>query len=396
MSSPHKLPALPVYYGLPGRYVEIMAPTTEAPPEFHFAAFLAIAGILFAHTGLQLGGTTLYPTLYVLLAGSTGVTHKTTAATGALRILRRVDPELLVIYGLGSLEGILKDLENHAHGPTALWRLAEFTSLLRKANNKATSTLTELLLNLYDRPPQISSRTLGNPIKVDNPAVTILGDSTVEHLTETFSTTALTNGLLNRLSIFIGQRGDPIPFPPQPDNRHLNTLVADLEQARRKALTVKPALSPEALQRWDDIYRGDVYPLQQKEGGEVFARAGDRILQIALLYTLTDNRHIIEPDDLETGLIVTRYLADCTRTIANAIGQSDYTAVLDRMVEIVAKQTTIGGCNSSEVTRALSTHQRSIANDHGGILRCLENLKANGHLQRFEDGRYIRTELPLK
>lgn len=385
----HRLPTN-AYWGPLGRYVELMTPTTEAPPEFHFACIVAVASVLFARVGLALGPTTIYPTQYCILAGSTGVTRKTTSANAALKILERVDPGLHVMYGLGSREGIMTQLKDH---PLALWRTPEFTSLLVKAESKATSTLTELLLQLPDRPSVISSHTLSNPIKVEGPAVTILGDSTVEYLSETFAKSSLTNGLINRLSIFIGHRGEPLPFPPPPNKQHLNGLVKDLKTARQALNNQKAELTPEALERWDHVYRNDVYPLQEKPGGEVFARVGDRILQFAMLYAFSDQRHVIESDDIDAGLIVTRYLTGCTRQIADAIGQSDYSAVLDRIVEIVAQKTPIGGSKPGDITRGLSAHQRSIANDRGGIAQLLKNLDANERIHRLEDGCFINTEL---
>ncbi len=316
-----------VFWGPIGKYVETMAPTTEAPLEYHYAVVLAVCSVLYADHYLWLGGTRLHPTFQIVLAGSTGVTHKTTCIKGARRLLGLVNDDYNaatppILEGIGSREGILKQLQsiNNNGSHPALWLIPEFTGLLNKAKSKATATLTETILQLADRPPEMSNYSLSEPIRVENPAVTILGDSTVENLTRTFSTTALTNGFLNRLSIFVGERGEPNPIPPRINETALRDVAADL---KRSLEDKEVKLDQETESLWIDHYETEVYQTQQEPGGEVFARVGDRILQIAMIYALSNNRSIIEKDDLETAIKVVRYLTDCTRTVAQMVGQTD-------------------------------------------------------------------------
>ncbi len=111
-----------------------------------------------------------------------------------------------------------------------------------------------------------------------------------------------------------------------------------------------------------------------------------------MVFALSNNRNVIDRDDIEMAELVVNYLTNCTRHVARMIGQSDYSAVLERIVEIVAQKTPIGGCKPGEVSRALSSHQRSVANDRGGVAQLLKNLEANEEVHRLDGGSYINTE----
>ena len=291
-----------------------------------------------------------------------------------------------ILEGIGSREGILKQLQsiNNNGSHPALWLIPEFTGLLNKAKSKATATLTETMLQLADRPPEMSNYSLSEPIRVENPAVTILGDSTVENLTRTFSTTALTNGFLNRLSIFVGERGEPNPIPPRINETALRDVAADL---KRSSQDKEVKLDEETESLWIAHYETEVYQTQQEPGGEVFARVGDRILQIAMVYALSNDRSIIEKDDLETAIKVVQYLTDCTRTVAQMVGQTDLSQLLDRLVEIVHSHP--NGCTAGTVRRSLSTTQRTGADSYGGVAKLLRQLKDDGSIQDAGDGKFI-------
>ena len=93
-----------VLQGPIGEYVEAMGVTTEAPLEFHLFSLLAVLSTVFGRRSLPFGTRELRPTLYVVLMGDTAVTHKTTAASAAVSMMRRLDPDVRMIEGLG-IEG---------------------------------------------------------------------------------------------------------------------------------------------------------------------------------------------------------------------------------------------------------------------------------------------------
>ena len=149
-------------------------------------------------------------TLFSILTGSTGVSHKTTVVRRAVETLKRVDPAFVVQTGSGSREGLMKALP--PGGGNVLYRTSEFTQHLRKAANSGTANLVEFLLELYDHPAQLEHYLAGERVAVKSPCVAILSDSTEAYLSEVFTTAAIGNGLLNRLSIWMGEPAPPSRF----------------------------------------------------------------------------------------------------------------------------------------------------------------------------------------
>ncbi len=378
-------PQLPlsVFWGSLGEYVQIMSPTTEAPSEFHFGAIATVASALFSNNYIQMGTRKLHPNLFSVLAGPTGVSHKTTVAEAAMRLVDLVEEGAVeVLRGLGSPEGLLNALPA---GQPALWRVPEYTSVIKKgAKGSATSNLVELQLQLYDRPPSIKNHTIGNPIVVDNPNVAMLGDSTEAFLTETFSNAVLSNGILNRLSLWLGQRGDPIPFPPDVDGQLKNRLVGKMHDAleiARESDELK--IEPDAEALWDELYRNQVYPRQSTPEGEVIARLSETPWKFAILYAVTDQRTAITVDDLESGWLVANYLADCAIRVAGQIGMSDRAQLMNEVVKAVER--TDGLPTPGYLARELSQKWRGKLDDYGGAQQILAQLIRDHRIDGVEE-----------
>ncbi len=377
-------PTLPieVYYGPIGRYVEIMRPTTEAPPEFHFGAFLTSLSILFGTCYLEVGGRRLYPTLFSILTGSTGITHKTTVANQVVTFLRLVAPDLIILPGSGSREGLVKSLPDE--GSPVFWRAPEFTQQLRKAANSGTGNLVEFWLEIYDRPSSIEHRLAKETIIKHNPCVAMLSDGTESYLTEVFSVAAIGNGLLNRLCIWMGQPGGPIPFPPAPDTVELDRLVEEVRLAAKKAEGLPVTASEEALEAWSDLYHAEVYPMQQRPGGEAYARLSDMTWKVATIFTLADQRSVVEKDDLLSGWTVAKYLVECSSRIAGQIGASEQAQLCEAVATAVEKHGPIP--SAGYLPRHISPRWRSKLDDFGGAKRVLDRLVRDERID-FAEGR---------
>jgi hypothetical protein len=384
-STPHLSPI--VFWGPLGEYSELLVPTTEAPVEFHFGASLAVMSAMFGRSRLQIGTHTHYPTAYVLLAGVTGVTHKTTSVRNAMTFLPLEQCGVPVVNGVGSRVGLMETLKAAmpAPGHPVLLRVPEFTVFLRKAAQKATETLNEFLLDLYDRPALMENHTLGNPIRVEQPAASLLGDSTEEALGKVFKPEAIGAGLLGRIWVFIGDRGDPIPMPPPVDTQRTKQLASRLVALAEKHNGCTMTVGAGVTSYYNDIYC-EVYKLQQVPGGEVHARLGDTVWKIAMLYALTDDRRKIEVDDVESAWEVARYIRACRDRLVGRLGRSELDKVLERIEDIVNEHTT--GIGTGYISQHLSKHQRSVVNDNGGLSRLLRRLADDERITGRNDGWY--------
>ena len=86
-------------------------------------------------------------------------------------------------------------------------------------------------------------------------------------------------------------------FPP----RIADGAISDISQKlqRGTALGNEMTLDEEAEALYEHLYHSKVGPTQQQPGGEIFARIGSRILEVAMVYALSNNRNVIDKDDID-------------------------------------------------------------------------------------------------
>ena len=99
-----------VYYGLAGRFVDLLQQSTEAPREFRLAAFLTVVGALIGRRAWVTYSRPTYPNFYTLLVGQTASSRKTTVTSFALDVMNEVSAlitgKVKMLYGLASIEGL--------------------------------------------------------------------------------------------------------------------------------------------------------------------------------------------------------------------------------------------------------------------------------------------------
>lgn len=349
-----------VFEGYLGDYVAAMTPTTEAPAEFHLMAFATVLGLVFADVSIEGGTYATHPTLFTILVGPTGQARKTTVNKAAIRALHDIAPEVVTIDGEGSSQGLMAALIRTASpngiasmatleatqqgrlnvtppaigavGAPTLVKVHEFTKVLRQASRTATADLTEFYLRLYDRPDVIENNTRGTPMRLIDPVVAVLGDSTEEALADVFGQGNISNGFLNRLSIARGTYlGDPKPRPPAPDPEAYEAVIEGVREVRADipAGTVV-GFTAEGGQAYDDLYCEVITPRAREGGlGEAVAREAGRVLSFAMLYALQDGRTLIEPGDISRGWLIAEYLADSALSLAGKVGAGDRAKALD-------------------------------------------------------------------
>lgn len=374
-------------------YAQYMAPTTEAPVEFHFGAVATCLSPLFGRAYVQLGPRRLHTNLQSVLVGATGTSRKTTAVGAAVDAAKQVSSDLLVLYGVGSREGLITSLPDDG-GPVIL-RVAEFTGLLKKAQSKATGGLTELLMELYDRPVAIENRLAQDKITRPNPNLALLSDSTPDHLADTFAESGLENGFLNRLSLWTGEPSGPKPFPPPPDELLLTAWASEVAEAVTRCQTTShpaPTVTDSARDWWDTVYREDLYPrLHRGADGSPIARSADKAWQFALLYTVLAQESRIEADHIETGWAVARYLADTSLDLARNIGLNSRHRAQQVLLDTVNRWHTEKGASKGisirEITQRLSKQQRTLVAHYGGASRLLPALEDEDELISGDSGK---------
>lgn len=413
-----RLPA-EAYTGLLGEYVELMQPTTEAPPEYHFGAFATVLGLLFADSYINGGAFRIYPTLFTLLIGPTGLGRKTTVARAAVDTLHSIAPDVPTLTGEGSRQGMLAGLIRvaaangmpsietsialrdgrlvlpspraiGAAGVPTLIRASEFTKVLKQSGRAGTSDLTELYLELFDHPERLENNSMQSPMTLLDPSAALLGDSTEEALSEVFTEGNVSNGFLNRLAIVRAEyTGDPIPRPVGVNSAAFKSLTGRLSEARAAVPAgATIGFTKAGGKAFDTLYLDTLAPRMRSGEGSAIAREGDQLKRFAMLYALQDGRTIIDAEDVQRAWQVALYLSTSALHVAGSIGANDKAKVLDYLLGRIAAQGVEGVKTTSTrgvgyLNRLVSKHWRPRVRRYG-LNRLMVQLVEDGEVMTLE------------
>ena len=291
--------------GLLGEYVALMRPTTEAPAQYHAAAFATAVGALTSRLVYVQYTGRMFLNLLSLILGRSGKTRKDTAMRravglfeehpprspfGAVTLSRQPDVPWRVTGDLTSGEGLVDLCESW---PNRLVVLSELTETLRKAQRQG-NTLGETLLRVYDCPVAIETTGVTKPRRAELPFVSVLAASQPGVLREAFSSRLISSGLANRFLIVPGVGGEvDLPWPPMPDETESARIAAEVRQ-RLEAFT-EGSRRPREMPRDREIDRvwTDYYHETQADGGDeaisdLRARYPNHVLKLAAIHALLD------------------------------------------------------------------------------------------------------------
>ena len=261
-------PGIPeeAWYGMTKIYRTAMGDTSEASDNFHFAGFISIVGAL---PGKSVAVGTdeddlIYPNLYILLVGDSG-TCKDRAARRARALLKRVDPGVLVVSHVSSIETFIdemneakRNLESN-HDFTAIrsvLSLSELRDLIEKSKQKGAGNIVSRLCQAYDCPPELSARTRGQPSStVKDPVVSILAATNPDWMND-LDARDLKGGLGSRVCFLPGDPKPPHRRSQRPDQTCLEAIKDRLiklagvyPRAESRVFQIAP-LAEERLDKW--------------------------------------------------------------------------------------------------------------------------------------------------
>ena len=274
--------------------------TTEAADEFLFASMLSAVGSVMGRKCWVWYAHPLYPNFYVAIVGTTARARKSTAANKIRDLLQRCDPNVLYYRGLASAEGFIQILApisadeesdfdelissgnlpfeeaplryqaqkarlsgnvTSFEGFRLLCHIGEFSALLKKSLKESSSGLTEAIIDAYDNPDKLDNPTRTSPLSAPKPSVSVLTTTTTGRLLRHLMKEETEGGFANRFVYFCGDRKGPNPLPPEPRYDHLNQVVAEIVQARRRWHNTQFHLTASTQEIWDNYYHEWYYQL---------------------------------------------------------------------------------------------------------------------------------------
>lgn len=350
LSPAEKCPTIPdaAYYGISREYGEIVGPLTEASRTYHLAAFLTAVGAALGRSVYLQHAGMIYPNLFTVIVGPSGGARKSTALEFCLHFLGQINTEIGVERTIDSREGFIQCLQGIANknkrvggGVCALVRLGELRSLIDKTRMEGLRNIVPALCDAYDCPSELVVQTRQNPLKVENPTVSMFA-ATTKRWIEGLSEEDMEGGLGNRIAWVPGEPGEAIPHPPARDWSRWDQLVATvrerIDQWCKNGTSTKFSLSAETRPLWEKIY-GELYGHRNDEAliAVLCERLQNHCLKTAIIFAALDGTDRIERTHLNAAYAFTQFLYDSLWYLFAGFGMSPMAQLDGKIIEAVQK-----------------------------------------------------------
>jgi hypothetical protein len=317
-------------------YREAVSSSTEAADEFHYLALLTVLGAILGRTITIPCGRPLHPNVYAMLVGPTG-DRKSTAAQLALDLLYLTAPELLVLNGVGSQEGLMErmaeaDNGNPLHSRTLLY-VDEMASFLKKGRRESSGSLLEFVTEIFQGPEFKTHATRTKAIHLKQPTLSILAASTPAWLEAALEEEDILGGFTNRFVYVAAPAKPDNPLPALPDKPKLRSLASWIRKAAATpARTLGWATGVE--QQWTEFYLAwrRATAGQDERVRALLRRIDLYILKFASISAAMDDCGEVQSSHLSTAIDLGRFLAGCSLSILGDLGEHK-DCRLERLIE---------------------------------------------------------------
>jgi hypothetical protein len=385
-------------YGLPGEFVHVVEPHTEADPAALLVQFLVAAGSCAGrNTWFPVEADRHYLNLDALLVGHTSKARKGTSLGHVKSVFARIGDTWAtscILGGLSSGEGLIwavrdpiekqepiREKQRIVSYQTAIVdegvkdkRLLvveqEFASTLRVMTRDG-NTLSAIIRQAWDD-GMLRTMTKNFPAKATGAHISIIGHITHDELKRELTATDAANGFANRFLFVNCERSKALP-----EGGHLQPDAFD-GIVRRLADAVVLAMTAGELRR-DDAARAlwaSVYPAlsEGRPGllGAATARAEAQVTRLSCLYALLDHSTIVRAAHLQAALALWDYCAASAKTVfGDAVGDALADALLgalrrgggDGLTRTDLSAALGRNYNATEINRALGLlYERGYAN----------------------------------
>lgn len=390
------------FYGLAGRFVDMVEPHTEADPNFLLLMFLAYAGnTVDRKCYVMAGGDAHYTNLFVCGVGPTSAGRKGSATAPTEAFFTKGDraPGIgNMLPSLSSGEGLIWTIRDEVWGKQynkktketedvllhegvadkrLIVNMGEFVSALQMMRRQG-NTLSSVVRSAWES-GNLVSPTKNSPAKATGAHVTIVGAISKEELLRTVEENDADNGLLNRFLWCCSRRSKALPEGGRLWEVMESDAWRELQASFNRVCPLKPrriARDPEAADVWGRDSHPDrgVYAELSRErfglAGAATARAHAQVLRQSLLYAVLDGAEEIRREHLDAALAVWDYCEASARYVfGDALGDPTADAILKalRSAEAGLTRTELRDLfhrkkQEGEITRALLLlHQKGLA-----------------------------------
>lgn len=373
------------FVGLAGRYVDLVAPETEAAPEAVLVQFLAAFGNAVGRGPYwSVGPTRHHANLYTVIVGPTGEGRKGTSVDVALWPLAAVDAGWAkdrVLAGLSSGEGVialLRDPTGEDKPPTDRRLLAvetEFGKTLRVMSRSGNS-LGDVLKQGWDS-GNLRTLTRADPLRASGCHISLIGHVTPVELRGLLADMDIANGFGNRIIWIAARRTHLLPHGGRLPQEPLAALRNELAETLDVASTVGEMIrAPDAAQLWEAEY-GALSSPGDGIAGMLAGRAAAQVMRLAMLYALFDRQAVIAGEHLRAALAVWRY---ATATIRYLFQDATGDQLTDRVLALLGDSP--DGLTRTEISHALHNNTYRGTTITGALTTLAEQRRIVGRVEQ--------------
>ncbi|MGC4891067.1 hypothetical protein [Micromonospora sp. DT227] len=379
--------------GLPGQFVAMYDPHTEADPAAVLHVFLATAGCRFGPGYWIAGGNTRHaPKVWPVITGETATGAKGTALAVIKSFWRDFDNHFLennTATGLSTGEGLIRAVRD-ANGDNPdepgydegvhdkrLWVDApEFASVLEKSRREGNS-LSGTLREAYDD-GVLQSMTSGSPVKATGAHVVITPQVTPAELVAKLTATDVANGLANRFMVVASKMSKVLPegsAPPDGEVRAFGDRLHEVTTGLHRHCQGKAELTRTAAAR--DLWVAEYHRRFDERRGQaespvksLLARWHANSARLSVIYALLDGMLTVDVEHVEAALAAWDYVEAGTRYVfGSASGDRD----LGRLMEFINEAEGTGRPRKAISVELFQRHKTKTELD-----QLLEKLLAHG------------------
>jgi hypothetical protein len=326
-------------------YLDYAGKLTDAPEVYHEFLALNLLSLAVGRTPINITPCQLYPNIWTILIGISGVSRKSSALSLALSIL---PDEYEFLPNDFTPESLQQSLAKQSHGLICKEEIGGFLQNIKRKD--FMSGTADLLCQLYDCPPKYNRTLRSIEFRLSDVCFNIMAATTPSRFANTVKTEDFDSGFLSRFLIIYGEKKFSFPrrsrVKTDTDRRNKCRThwkqVYDLFHNKSK---FEFEFDDEALEwanTWQTTKEEEVLELSKSEEadlkGAIVTRLSDYVLKLSALYEVDNVSELVESPiviSLESVRkacsIIDRVLTLLTNNILTLLTEDDVSRMLEKL-----------------------------------------------------------------
>lgn len=302
-------------------YIDLVLPLTEAPLQYHVATGLSIvASALGRNVWRDMGASKLFPNLFLIVIGESGIMRKSTAIGFAQKFISELDNVKI----LGSYMSLEAFLDAFRVFPNRLVIYDELKTLTDNNNKKYGAGLITQLTSFYNcrDEERIELKSIPEEDRtIKNPCLNMLGATTADWMEVKESD--IEGGFFGRILPICAERPKrSIPLPPRMDEVKYKKLISELKGIA--TITGEMTFTDKAERLYIHLYDG-IRREYEKEENKAFlsvfySRLGINLLKLSMIFQIVTNRSLkIEMETVQKAFACMQQFKEFYKMLINEI-----------------------------------------------------------------------------